>query len=38
MKILITEFMEAKSLEMLQSIFDVTTDQDFSTNTNELKK
>ena len=38
MKILITEFMEAKSLEMLQSIFDVTADQDFSTNTNELKK
>ena len=38
MKILITEFMEAKSVEMLKTNFDVTVDQDLSLNTNELKK
>ena len=38
MKLLITEFMEAKSLEMLQTNFHVTVDQDLSTSTNELKK
>ena len=38
MKILITEFMETKSVEMLQTNFNVTVDQDLSTSTNELKK
>ena len=38
MKILITEFMETKSVEMLQNNFDVTIDQDLSTNPNKLKK
>ena len=38
MKILITEFMENKSIEMLQANFDVTVDKDLSTSTNELKK
>ena len=38
MKILITEFMEAKSVEMLKTNFDVTVDQNLSLNTNELKK
>ena len=38
MKILITEFMEAKSVEFLQTNFDVIVDEDLSTDTNELKK
>ena len=38
MKILITEFMEAKSVEFLQANFDVIVDEDLSTDTNELKK
>ena len=38
MKILITEFMESKSVEMLQNNFDVTIDQDLSKNPNKLKK
>jgi len=38
MKILITEFMENKSIEMLQANFDVTVDKDLSISTNELKK
>jgi len=38
MKILITEFMEDKSLEILKTNFEVTVDQDLSTNSNELKK
>ena len=38
MKILITEFMEVKSVEILKTNFDVTFDQDLSTNSNELKK
>ena len=38
MKILITEFMESKSVETLQNNFDVTIDQDLSTNPNKLKK
>jgi len=38
MKILITEFMEAKSVEILKTNFDITVDQDLSTNPNELKK
>ncbi|MDC0161594.1 hydroxyacid dehydrogenase [bacterium] len=38
MKILITEFMEDKSVEMLKSNFDVTVDTNLSVNQNELKK
>ena len=38
MKILITEFMDLKSIEILKTNFDVTIDQDLSTNSNELKK
>ena len=38
MKILITEFMDVKSVEILKINFDVTIDQGLSTNTNELKK
>lgn len=38
MKILITEFMESKSVETLQNNFDVTIDQDLSKNHNKLKK
>ena len=38
MKILITEFMEAKSVEMLKRNFDVTLDKSLSLNHNELKK
>ena len=38
MKILITEFMDVKSVEILKKIFDVTVDQDLSTNSTELKK
>ena len=38
MKILITEFMEVKSVEILKTNFEVTVDQDLSTNSNELKK
>jgi len=38
MKILITEFMEVKSVEILKTNFDVIVDQDLSTNSNELKK
>jgi phosphoglycerate dehydrogenase-like enzyme len=38
MKILITEFMETKSVEMLKKIFDVTVDKSLSLNHNELKK
>ena len=35
MKILITEFMEAKSVEMLKRNFDVTVDKSLSLNHNE---
>ena len=38
MKILITEFMESKSVETLQNNFDVTIDQDLSNNHIKLKK
>ena len=38
MKILITEFMEAKSIEKLKINFDITVDHNLSTNSNELKK
>ena len=38
MKILITEFMDVKSVEILKTNFDVTVDQDLSSNSNELKK
>ena len=38
MKILITEFIETKSVEMLKKIFDVTVDKSLSLNHNELKK
>ena len=38
MKILITEFMEAKSVEMLKRNFDVTVDKKLSVDHNELKK
>ena len=38
MKILITEFMDVKSVEILKKIFDVTVDQDLSTNSTKLKK
>ena len=38
MKILITEFMEAKSIEKLKTNFDITVDHNLSTNSNELKK
>ena len=38
MKILITEFMEDKSVEMLKRNFDVTVDKSLSLNHNELKK
>ena len=38
MKILITEFMEVKCVEVLKINFDVTVDHDLSANSNELKK
>ena len=38
MKILITEFMESKSVEMLKRNFDVTVDKNLSVDHNELKK
>ena len=38
MKILITEFMEDTSVEILKKIFDVTVDKSLSLNHNELKK
>jgi phosphoglycerate dehydrogenase-like enzyme len=38
MKILITEFMETKSVDMLKRNFDVTVDKSLSLNHNELKK
>ena len=38
MKILITEFMEAKSIEKLKTNFDITVDHNLYTNSNELKK
>ena len=38
MKILITEFMEEKSLEMLNKNFDITIDTNLSVNHNQLKK
>ena len=38
MKILITEFMEVKCVEVLKINFDVTVDHDLSENSNELKK
>ena len=38
MKILITEFMEDKSVEMLKSNFDITVDINLSVNHNQLKK
>ena len=38
MKILITEFMDVKCVEMLKLNFDVTVDHDLSKNTDELKK
>ena len=38
MKILITEFMEAKSVEFLKIYFDVIVDEDLSTDINKLKK
>ena len=38
MKILITEFMEGKSIEILKTKFDVTFDQDLSNNPSKLKK
>ena len=38
MKILITEFMEDKSVEMLKSNFDITVDTNLSVNHNQLKK
>ena len=38
MKILITEFMEDKSVEMLKSNFDITIDTNLSVNHNQLKK
>ena len=38
MKLLITEFMDVKSIEILKKNFDITVDQDLSTNSNELKK
>ena len=38
MKILITEFMEVKCVEVLKINFDVTVDYDLSANSNELKK
>ena len=38
MKILITEFMETKSIEMLKRNFDVTVDKSLSVDHNELKK
>ena len=38
MKILITEFMEEKSLEMLERNFDITINKNLSVNHNELKK
>ena len=38
MKILITEFMEDKSVEMLKSNFDITVDLNLSVNNNQLKK
>ena len=38
MKLLITEFMEDKSVEMLKSNFDITVDTILSVNHNQLKK
>ena len=38
MKILITEFMDVKYIEILKTNFDVTVDQNLSTNSTELKK
>ncbi len=38
MKILITEFMEVRFVEVLKINFDVTVDHDLSANSNELKK
>ena len=38
MKLLITEFMDVKSIEILKKNFDITVDQDLSTNSNALKK
>ena len=38
MKILITEFMEVKCVEVLKINFDVTVDHDLSANSNDLKK
>ena len=38
MKILITEFMESTSVEILRRSFDVTVDKSLSLNHNELKK
>ena len=38
MKLLITEFMDVKGIEILKKNFDITVDQDLSTNSNELKK
>ena len=38
MKILITEFMEDKSIEVLKSNYDITVDTNLSVNHNELKK
>ena len=38
MKILITEFMESKSIEILKTKFDVTFDKDLSNNPSKLKK
>ena len=38
MKILITEFMETKSIEKLKTNFDITVDHNLSTNSNKLKK
>ena len=35
MKLLITEFMDVKSIEILKKNFDITVDQDLSTNSNE---
>ena len=38
MKILITEFMEDASVEILKKFFDVTVDKSLALNHNELKK
>ena len=37
MKILITEFMETKSVELLKNFFDITFDQELSKNHDKLK-